>query len=122
MICHLTDGQFNGSDPEPIAEEIKRMSNDDGNVLIENVFLGSNLTKQPIRDLESWPGITDIVELEDTYATKLFNMSSRLPESYANVILEEGYALKPGCRMLIPGTSKDLIELAFSMSGATPTA
>lgn len=30
MICHLTDGQFAGNDPKPLAQEIMGMSNDDG--------------------------------------------------------------------------------------------
>jgi len=120
MVCHLTDGAFTGSDPEPIAREIMQMSNDDGNVLIENIYVGANLTKQPITDAENWAGVLDASELGDAYAQKLFNMSSPLPESYANVILEDGYSLKPGVKMLIPATSKELIRLAFAMSGATP--
>jgi hypothetical protein len=121
MICHLTDGHFTGNDPEPIAREIMQMSNDDGHVLIENIYVGPNLTRQPINDPQSWPGIIDESELTDKYAKKLFNMSSSLPDSYAHMLMEEGYNLVPGCRMLIPGTNKDLIKLAFAMSGATPT-
>ena len=120
MVCHLTDGQFAGSDPEPLAQEMMRMSNDDGNVLIENVYIGPELTTQPILDLESWPGVFDISELKSTYAQKLFNMSSPLPPSYAEMINEEGYALKAGSRMLIPVDNSDLIEVAFTISGATP--
>jgi uncharacterized protein YegL len=122
MVCHLTDGQFTGSDPTPIAQEIMQMSNDDGNVLIENIYVGPNLTHQPITDAESWPGLSDVSELNNQYAQQLFHISSPLPGSYADVIQEEGYKLNAGSRMLIPGTNKELIELAFAMSGATPTA
>jgi uncharacterized protein YegL len=122
MVCHLTDGEYNGSDPEPIAQEIMQMSNDDGHVLIENIYVGPNLTKQAISDIETWPGIMDVSELDNQYAQKLFNMSSLLPDSYANMINEDGYGMGLGARMLIPGTNKDLIELAFAMSGATPTS
>ena len=122
MVCHLTDGRYTGSDPEPIAREIMKMGNDDGNVLVENIYVGPNLTKHPITDIENWPGIMSASELNDAYAQKLFSMSSPLPESYANVILEEGYGMKSGARMLIPGTNQELIELAFTMSGATPIA
>jgi hypothetical protein len=122
MICHLTDGQFTGSDPTPIAQEIMQMSNDDGQVLIENIYVGPSLTHQPITDAESWPGLSDVSELNNQYAQQLFHISSPLPSSYADVIHEEGYQLKAGSRMLIPGTNKELIELAFAMSGATPTA
>lgn len=71
-------------------------------------------------DLEVWPGVFDVCELKSSYAQKLFYMSSPLPHSYAEVIDEEGYALRPGSRMLIPVNDYDLIELAFAMSGATP--
>jgi len=121
MVCHLTDGKFTGSDPEPIAQEIMHMANDDGNVLVENIYLGSELTTQPISDPYSWPGVSDIYELKSRYAKKLFNMSSPLPDSYVEMINEEGYELEPGSRMLIPGTNYDLIELALAMSSATAT-
>jgi hypothetical protein len=120
MVCHLTDGQFTGSDPEPLAQEIMQMANDDGNVLLENIYVGPDLTNGPIGDIQSWPGITEVAELRNAYAKKLFQMSSSLPETYASMIRDEGYGLRPGCRMLIPGSSSELIELAFTMSGATP--
>jgi hypothetical protein len=122
LVCHLTDGQFNGADPEPLAREIMQMANDDGNVLVENIYVGPNLTQEPISSIKSWPGITDAGELADDYAKKLLEMSSPLPSNYASVIQEMGYGLSAGCRMLIPGTNKGLIELAFAMSGATGAA
>jgi len=122
MVCHLTDGQFTTGDPEPLALEIMQMSNDDGGVLIENIYLGPDLTKQPVNSIERWRGVVHEDELKSPYAQKLFRMSSLLPPSYASMIGEEGYGLEAGCRMLIPGSSSELIELAFAMSGATPTA
>src|SRR5215208_1307309 len=59
MVCHLTDGMFTGSDPEPIAQEIMQMSNDDGNVLVENIFVDYDLTRKSISDTRAWPGILD---------------------------------------------------------------
>ncbi|HSU17517.1 vWA domain-containing protein [Longimicrobium sp.] len=123
MVCHITDGQCTGSDPAPVAQEIMRMSTPDGPVLVENIYVGPGLTVSPIGDAGEWPGVMSEGELADPYARKLFHMSSPLPESYARVINESaGYALRPGARMLIPSSSGDLIELAFAMSGATPTA
>lgn len=121
MVCHLTDGVYTGADPEPVARQIMQLANDDGNVLVENIFIAPNLTRQPISDASTWAGISDASELQDPYAAKLFSMSSELPPSYAEVVQADGYGLKAGCRMLIPGTSKDLVELAFAMSGSTPT-
>jgi uncharacterized protein YegL len=121
MVCHITDGVYTGADPEPLAREIMQMRTGDGPVLIENIYVGPNLTVEPISDPSEWSGVTDPDELADLYAQKLFNMSSPLPESYARVINESGYALRPGARMLIPSSNQELIELAFAMSGATPT-
>jgi hypothetical protein len=49
-------------------------------------------------------------------------MSSSLPDCYAEAIQEDGYRLQPGSKMLFPAASQELIELAFAMSGATPTS
>jgi hypothetical protein len=122
MVCHLTDGQYTTGDPEPLAAEIMQMGNDDGNVLLENIFVGPDLMKQEVRSAERWRGVISESELNNPYAQKLFRMSSPLPASYAAVIGEEGYSLEGGSRMLIPGSNSELIELAFAMSGATPTA
>lgn len=120
MVCHLTDGQYTSSDPEHLAREIMQMSNEDGNVLVENIYVGPDLTSSAISSIQTWPGLTDLSQLRDSYAQKLFHMSSPLPSSYAAMIREEGYGLTPGSRMLIPGGNSELIELAFTMSGATP--
>lgn len=47
-------------------------------------------------------------------------MSSTIPETYREVMAEEGYDLAPGARMLFPGAYPELIELGFALSGATP--
>jgi hypothetical protein len=122
MICHMTDGEYSGADPEPIAREIMQMSNEDGNVLIENIFIGEGLTKQPVDDAQRWPGVLSPAELNNPAVTKLYNMSSPLPLRYAQAIHQDGYSLQPGVKMLFPAATQELIELAFTMSGATPTS
>jgi uncharacterized protein YegL len=121
MVCHITDGEFTDSDPEPLAKEIMDMKTADGNVLMENIFVGDNLLKTPIQDAESWRGIFSADEIKDDYARKLFRMSSLLPESYRENVEKAGYSLQPGARMLLPCNNRELIELAFAASGATPT-
>lgn len=120
MVCHITDGEYNGQDPEPIAREIMAMTTADGNVLVENVFIGPDLTDRPITDAQAWPGITDASQLRSDYARKLFGMSSALPATYASVLQRAGFNMQAGARMLIPGVTRELVELAFAMSGATP--
>lgn len=121
MVCHITDGEYTGADPEPVARRLMGIQTPDGPVLVENVYVGQNLSHAPIHDPHAWAGVMDPSELADEYGRKLFAMSSPLPDSYARVINESRYAIRPGARMLIPSTTPELIELAFVMSGATPT-
>lgn len=122
LVCHLTDGEFNGADPEPVAREIMDLSTPDGPVLVENIYIGDGLTRVPIADAKAWPGISDESDLEDPYAPKLLRMSSPLPDTYAEMLRKEGgYRVEAGRRMLIPGTNRGLVELAFTMSQSTPT-
>jgi len=95
------------------------MSNDDGNVLIENIYVGPDLTAKPLGDAKQWPGLFSVDEIVNPHAAHLFEMSSLLPEPFAALLAEEGYKVKPGSRMLIPGTNQALIQLAFTISGAT---
>jgi hypothetical protein len=121
MVCHLTDGAYTGDDPEPVAREVMGLSNDDGAVLVENIYVGPSLTARPITDAKAWPGVLAESDLTNTYARKLLRMSSPLPASYANTLREDrDYALQAGCGMLLPANTPELIEVAFAMSGATP--
>lgn len=121
MVCHLTDGEYNGNDPRPIFQQLRSLSNDDGPVLVENIYVGENLTKTPINDAKSWGGITDVSQLADPYTQVLYEMSSPLPASYAQEMAKDGYSLQAGAAMLIPADSTDLVQLAFAMSSATKT-
>ena len=123
LVCHLSDGGFNqGGDPRPIVDQIRSMGNSDGNVLVENIYVGDRLLRSPISDAKSWPGVTDPSQIADNTVMQLLAMSSPLPDSYAGVMAEtEGYSMQSGVPMLIPAETPDLIDLAFVMSSATPT-
>jgi len=122
IICHLTDGQFNeGSDPEPIAREIMNMGNDDGKVLIENIYFGpSAAAGYSASDPKNWTGIKDAASLSDPYAQALVRMSSPFPDRYMEVISEDKYKVAAGSAMFIPASNEGLLELAFVMSNTTP--
>ena len=120
LVCHLTDGLYGGADPEPIVERIKNMVTPDGNVLVENIFVGKSILDKPIIDSTTWPGIIEADSLKKSYARKLFAMSSVIPDSYLMIMREFGYSLKPAARMLFPADNPDMVELGFVMSGATP--
>lgn len=119
LVCHMTDGAYTGNDPEPIARELMGMRNADGNVLVQNIFIGNNLTSAPIGEPTEWPGVCAEAEIANPHAARLFRMSSELPEGYAAMMADEGYSLQPGSRMLYPAASAELVQLAFAVSGAT---
>jgi uncharacterized protein YegL len=121
LICHLTDGMTTtGDNPHPIAEAIKQLSTEDGNVLLENIYVGARLLRQPITAPKSWPGVLNPTDIDQEYVQSLWHMASPLPHAYAAVMEEEGYQMQAGARMLIPAETPELIELAFAMSTSTP--
>ncbi len=122
LICHMTDGEYQGDDPTPIAQRLMGLSTPDGNVLVENIFISDKILRAPIGDADKWPGLVNEADLANEYARTLLRMSSPVPESYLNEMQEFGYQLQAGAPMLFPGQSKDLIKMAFTMSGATPVA
>ena len=126
MICHLTDGEFSpGCSPQAIIKDILKFRNEDGPVLIENIFVGEQLLDKPILDIQQWEGVRNSSELAASamrFLLPLYEMSSPMPASYAaNLKNTYGYNLKEQAKMLIPATSIDLVELAFAVSAATNT-
>ena len=119
LICHMTDGEFTGEDPEPIVQRIRQMSVPDGNVLVENIFISDNIVDLG-EDLAKWEGITPDTPLGNQYAAKLRNASSPIPDSYRMMMVEYGYYLGKDACMLIPGNNPELVSLGFQMSAATP--
>lgn len=127
LVCHVTDGEYNvGGNPTPTVDKIKGLRNRDGFVLVQNLFISDNLLNSPISNVFSWSGLmpTDAKTAfkegsKHKYARALFDMSSSLPDSYASVLADEGFQLKPGSRMMYPGQNFDLIKLAFAASMST---
>jgi hypothetical protein len=120
LVCHMTDGASTGEDPEPIVKRIMDMKVPDGNVLVENIFISDEILAQPILHSKKWPGIMPDTVLQEDYGNKLKIMSSVIPESYREMMMETGYSIQKGALMMLPGTSADLVSLGFQMSAATP--
>jgi hypothetical protein len=118
----MTDGEFTGDDPEKIVERIKQMRTHDGAVLVENIFISDKIINENIPDPRQWQGITAKSPLANEYAEKLRNMSSILPESYRIMMQESGYRIDLGACMMLPGMTKELVEMGFVMSSATPVS
>lgn len=120
LVCHMTDGEYTGADPEPIVRRIMAMSVPDGNVLVENIFISEKVLPKPVADPFQWPGILPNAKLANDYARKLQAISSPVPESYRVIMLENNYHLQAGALMLLPGMSPELVAMGFQMSAATP--
>ncbi|HET6313204.1 MAG TPA: vWA domain-containing protein [Chloroflexia bacterium] len=120
VVCHMTDGEYTGADPEPIVRRIMEMTVPDGNILVENIFISDKVLSQPVTDPTKWPGILPDTELTSDYAQKLRDLSSPIPESYRAMMQENNYHLTPGALMLLPGMSPELVAMGFQMSAATP--
>ena len=82
-ILHVTDGESSDGDPEEIAEHLRQIRTNDGEVLILNIHV-SSLGTDPIRFPASDSG------LPDDYAKLLFRMSSQLPEHLIRFAQEKG--------------------------------
>lgn len=118
LICHLTDGEYTTQDPTPIVNQIMAMSVDDGSVLVENVFISERLLVST-QEVTQWEGYTPGNDLGTPYANNLLMISSPLPEAYRENIVNEGYNIQPGTRMMYPGIDDDFVSLAFVMSTMT---
>jgi hypothetical protein len=120
VVCHMTDGEYTGADPQPIAKRIMQMSVRDGDVLVENIFISDKILPHDVSDPHQWPGIVPDTKLKNEYANKLRTMSSPVPDSYRAMMLENNYHLAPGAVMMLPGMSPELVAMGFQMSAATP--
>lgn len=120
LVCHLTDGEYMGDDPEPIVKRIMKLRVPDGNVLVENIFISDRLISEPLANPRQWRGIVPQTRFESDYANKLRAISSALPVGYRIMMREMGYQLDDNALMMLPGTSAELVELGFVMSTSTP--
>ena len=122
IVCHLTDGEYTGADPEPIAQRIKSLRVPDGNVLLENIFVSDGFLDAPVADPRTWSGINTHTPLLSEYARKLRRMSSPLPETYRRALMDSGFPLGRESVLLLPGTTPELVRMAFQISGMTGAA
>jgi hypothetical protein len=121
LVCHLTDGEYTGSDPLPIVQRIQQITFPDGAALIENVIFDDNALCSRVTNPYKWGGVTAIDDLTNDNARHLFEMSSPIPQSYLSLFADRGYEMRSNARLLFPGGTPEMIEAAFTMSGMTPT-
>jgi len=120
LVCHMTDGEYTGTDPEPIVHRIMSLKVPDGNILVENIFISDNILSEQINDPYQWSGVLPNTKLRSDYARKLRAMSSPLPDGYRVMMRESGYNITENAVMMIPGMTPALVEMGFVMSMSTP--
>jgi hypothetical protein len=84
IIINISDGEATDGDILPIADELRSMRSEDGNVLLFNLNLSTS--KHP--PVEFPEHMTD---LPDNFAKLLFNASSKLPDNMWTMVQSEGF-------------------------------
>lgn len=90
-VLHITDGEANDGDPEAIAEGVKQLHTNDGNVLLFSLHLspgGGQALAFPREE----------ADLANNYARMLFRMSSELPKHLLAAAKERRHKLEEGAR------------------------
>lgn len=91
IVINITDGEATDGDPTQKAEDIRKLSSVDGNVLAFNIHLSSN-NASPVEFPDKEDG------LPDQFAKLLFRMSSMLPTHIQNAAKQEGYPVSEASR------------------------
>ena len=91
IVINITDGEATDGDPSGAADAIRKLSSNDGEVLLFNVHLSSQRAT-PIEFPDTEAG------LPDQFAQLLFRMSSPLPAYMRSIAQQEGYKVSEGTR------------------------
>ena len=91
IVINISDGAATDGDPLPAAQAIREHASNDGTVLLFNLHLSSSggaTVEYP----------SSAAGLADQYASKLFEMSSVLPDKMLTLAGNAGYEVSPGAR------------------------
>ncbi len=107
-VVHVTDGQSTDGNPEDIAEAIKGISTDDGEVLMFNLHVDTESGDEIL-----FPSSED--ELPDDYAKLLFRMSSTIPGHLISVAQNMGCDVTGDSRFFAYKAGMDFIGHFFEI-------
>jgi hypothetical protein len=107
-VVHVTDGQSTDGDPEDIAEAIKGISTNDGEVLLFNLHVDTESGDEIL-----FPSSED--ELPDEYARLLFRMSSPFPDHLVTAAQAMGYDVTGDSRFFAYKAGMDFIGHFFEI-------
>jgi hypothetical protein len=91
VVFNITDGEATDGDPTAAATALRELGTEDGTALLFNVHLSER--RAPAVE---FPATDDT--LPDTFARRLFGMSSTLPPHLQTAARQEGYAVEDGTR------------------------
>ena len=113
IVINISDGEATDGDPEPMAENLRGMSSEDGPVLLFNVHISSsNHAPVEFPDERS--------DLPDDHARMLFRMSSLLPDYIWTMVQEEGIIVNDNPRGFV--FNADLVSvIRFLNIGTRPS-
>lgn len=119
MVFHLTDG-LSHSDATGVVEKIKQLSTSDGNVLVVNGFIGTetNLQYKGPEDFQGYTTEEEAGPSEDNI--RLFNMSSEIPDSIYQNLVDDGIfpKLRKGCRLFFDVRTKEMLKHVIQVVGS----
>jgi hypothetical protein len=119
MVFHLTDG-MSGTDAAPVAEQIKQLTTNDGNVLIVNAYIGTQ-TSLNYQGPEDFPGYLDIAEAgPGPDNIRLFHMSSQAPQCIQDDLKTDSIfpQLRSGARLFFDVRTKEMLKNVIQVIGS----
>lgn len=104
IVINITDGEPTDGDPTVYAEQIKNLRTSDGNVLLFNCYISSNIAN-PIL----FPDSKEV--LKDSFGKKLFEMSSILPQTITETARQNGLTIGNNARGFVYQAGlKDVVQ------------
>ena len=119
MLFHLTDGASQ-TDAGPIADRIKRLTTNDGNVLVLNAYIGTqtNLNYQGPDDFPGYLSSQDVGSDPDNL--RLFEMSSVVPDTIQQNLVNNRVfpQIRPGARLFFDVRTQDMLKNVIQIVGS----
>ncbi|MEJ7708935.1 MAG: vWA domain-containing protein [Pyrinomonadaceae bacterium] len=116
-ILHLTDGESSDGNPIALGQELMSLSTDDGQALVFNCHVS-------VRSDQKIEYPASASELPDEFARTLFEVSSRLPESFLNAAHQLGVSAHRESRGFVfnadPSSVVQFYEIGTSLTGMAP--
>lgn len=122
MVFHLTDGESQ-TDASDVADQIKQLSTNDGNVLLVNAYIGTQ-TSLNYKDPADFPGYLDVSEVGPSQDNiRLFEMSSQTPEIITTNLKSDNIfpQLCSDVRLFFDVRTKEMLKKVIQVVSSIPS-